>query len=270
MCQGIAQPYPPEVRRPPNGVADPRRLIELRIRPPVTAMQEWKNRIKMWRAAIGRLGIWSLALAVAGPVSLHLLDIFFFRSAERALNKAAWSYGPWFMDAVYAYISVMLSLCCWFCWAERDLSIDGSVDRKLDPAKLLGFYLGFIILNVAWEPIVFEFGAFKAGLLASVMKTWFAAAIARMFIHINLTAFLVECSYTKFWFADSHPMNYMVRIEEMETFRVVNPITTPSSGVELNGGDDDMTNSKNDKDGRLAKNHAMGVKAGYSFVSRSG
>lgn len=55
-------------------------------------------------------------------------------------------------------------------------------------------------------------------------------------------------------------MNYMVRVEEMETFRVVNPITTPSSGAEFNGRDDDMADNKSDKDGRLAKNHAMDVR----------
>ncbi|KAH7861516.1 hypothetical protein Vadar_027269 [Vaccinium darrowii] len=55
-------------------------------------------------------------------------------------------------------------------------------------------------------------------------------------------------------------MNYMVRVEEMETFRVVNPITTPSYGAEFNGRDGDMANNKNDKDDRLAKNHALDVR----------
>ncbi|KAH7852461.1 hypothetical protein Vadar_025039 [Vaccinium darrowii] len=196
MCQAITQPDYPRVRRPPNGVAGPGRMLELRTREPFTAKQEWKNRIKRWRAAIRRLGIWSLVLAVAGPVSLHLLDMFLFRSPERAMNKnkVAWSYGHWFFDFINAYTSVVLSLCCWFCWAERDLSIDGFVDRKLNPAKLLRFYLGFIVLNVAWEPIVFEFGAFKAGLLACVMKTWFAGAIAGMFIDISVLAFVQVCT----------------------------------------------------------------------------
>lgn len=205
MCQAITQPNYPRVRRPPNGVAGPRRMLELRTRQPLTAKQDWKYIIKRWRAAIRRLGIWSLVLAVAGPVSLHLLDMFLFRSAERAMNKNTsvirslvygfhWSYGHWSMDFMYAYTSVLLSLCCWFCWAERDLSIDGFIDRKLDPAKLLGFYLGFIVLNVAWEPIAFEFGAFKAGVLACVMKTWFAGAIAGMFIDISVFAFVQVCT----------------------------------------------------------------------------
>ncbi|KAH7833756.1 hypothetical protein Vadar_009380 [Vaccinium darrowii] len=55
-------------------------------------------------------------------------------------------------------------------------------------------------------------------------------------------------------------MNYMVRIEEMETFRVVNPITTPSFGAEFNGRDGDMVDNKNGKDDRLAKNHTMDVR----------
>ncbi|KAH7852510.1 hypothetical protein Vadar_025749 [Vaccinium darrowii] len=165
MCQAITQPDYPRVRRP-------RRMLELRTRQPVTAKQEWKA------------GIWVFVLAVAGSVSLHLLDMFLFCSAERALNKnkVAWSYGHWFMDFIYIYPSVVVSVCCWFCWAERDLFINGVFDRNLDPAKLLRFYLGFIVLNAVSEPIVFEIGAFKSGILACVMKTWFAGAIARMFI----------------------------------------------------------------------------------------
>ncbi|KAH7851541.1 hypothetical protein Vadar_013127 [Vaccinium darrowii] len=200
MCWTIAEHYPPRARRSLNRVTNATRVIRLTNPLPVMGMQPWINRMKRWRAAIRRLGIWSLALAVAGPVSVHLLDMFLFRSAERALNKnkAPWSYGHWFLDAIYVYSSVILSLCCWFCWAERDLSIDGFVDRKLDPAKLLRFYLGFIVLNVAWEPIVFEFGAFKAGLLATMMKTWFAGAIAWMFIDISAIAF-VQVFVIAFW-----------------------------------------------------------------------
>ncbi|KAH7851226.1 hypothetical protein Vadar_008826 [Vaccinium darrowii] len=198
MCRAIPRPSPIGVRRPPNGIADATTVIGLWNWIPIPGMQEWRNEMKRWRAAIRRLGIWSLALAVAGPASLHLLDIFLFHSAERALNKAAWSYGPWFTDAICAYISVMLSLCCWFCWAEWDLSDVGIFARKPDPARLLRFYLGYIVLNVAWEPIVFEFGAFKLGLLVSVMKTWIAGEIAIMLFNLNVTAFLVVCIVV-FW-----------------------------------------------------------------------
>ncbi|KAH7853004.1 hypothetical protein Vadar_031962 [Vaccinium darrowii] len=184
MCESKTQPCgcPPRVRHPPNGGADTTRPIQMRIQPPLPRMQKCRDELmKRWRANVGRLGIWSLVLAVAGPVSLHLLDMFLFRSAKRTLiHEEATSYGPWFMDAVYIHMSVMTSLCCCLGLAK--------MDRKPDAARLLGFWLGYIVLNVTWDGIVFEFEAFKVGLLASVMKTWFAAAIAWMLIDLNETA----------------------------------------------------------------------------------
>lgn len=131
------------------------------------------------RAAITRRGWLSLVIAVGGPASLHLIDIFYFRSAERTYAKPNWYATPWMMDAVMLLSSLMISLSSWFTWAESE---NGFL-RK--PTTVAFLYLGYFGLSVAWDPITFGLGAIEIGILVTLMRVVFVFAIGYMLHDLN-------------------------------------------------------------------------------------
>ncbi|KAG5530812.1 hypothetical protein RHGRI_025699 [Rhododendron griersonianum] len=113
-----------------------------------------RGRMLRWRAAIARHGFSSLTVAVL-PASLHLVDVFFLRSAERASARPSWFLTPWIMDAHFVLSSLVMGLSSWFAWAEN-----GPPPK---PTLFASRLLGFTALSLAWDPIVFGWGAVHLG-----------------------------------------------------------------------------------------------------------
>ncbi|KAG5529700.1 hypothetical protein RHGRI_030169 [Rhododendron griersonianum] len=61
----------------------------------------------------------------------------------------------------------------WF-WYRRDKF--GFRDQA--PATVVPLYLGYLVLSLAWDPIVFRLGATKVGLLISVVNIWIVVRLS--------------------------------------------------------------------------------------------
>lgn len=139
-----------------------------------------KGRMLRWRAAIARHGFWSLAVAIS-PASLYLVDIFFLRSAERASARPSWFLTPLInRDVHFVLSSVLMSLSSWFAWAENGL--------PQNPRLFASRLVGYTALSLAWDPIVFGWGAINVGLFVCVLRGLLAIAISNMIKRQNDTA----------------------------------------------------------------------------------
>ncbi|XP_058181541.1 uncharacterized protein LOC131299961 [Rhododendron vialii] len=128
-----------------------------------------RGRMLRWRAAIARHGFLSLAIAVL-PASLHLADVFFLRSAERASARPSWFLTPWIMDANFVFSSLVMGLGSWFAWAEN-----GPPPK---PTLFASRLLVYTALSLAWDPIVFGWRAVHLGPHVCMLRGFLAVAIA--------------------------------------------------------------------------------------------
>ncbi|XP_058181101.1 uncharacterized protein LOC131299529 [Rhododendron vialii] len=138
-----------------------------------------RGRMLRWRAAIVRHGFLSLAIAIL-PASLHLVDVFVLRSAERAAARPSWFLTPWITDAYFVFSSLVMGLGSWFAWAENGLP----PKPMLFASKLLVYNA----LSLAWDPIVFGWGAVHLGPQICMLRGFLVVAIAGTIRRQNHTA----------------------------------------------------------------------------------
>ncbi|XP_058222567.1 translocator protein homolog [Rhododendron vialii] len=107
------------------------------------------------RIATARRGLRSLAIAVALPLSLHLAAVVF-------LHVASAKHPTWFrslaLEAVFVGLPALMGFCAWLFW------VDGGFHRR---PMALAFFLSYLALSLAWDPIVFGLGAPWVGLVVS-------------------------------------------------------------------------------------------------------
>ncbi|KAI8537547.1 hypothetical protein RHMOL_Rhmol09G0032600 [Rhododendron molle] len=121
-----------------------------------------KGRMSRWKAAIARHGFLSLAAAIL-PASLHHVDVFFLRSAERASAHPSWLLTRWITDAHFVFPSLVVGLGTWFAWAENG--------PPRNPTAFAVWFLAYTALSLAWDPVVFGWGAVKLGMFVCGSKT---------------------------------------------------------------------------------------------------
>ncbi|KAF7114648.1 hypothetical protein RHSIM_RhsimUnG0080000 [Rhododendron simsii] len=136
-------------------------------------------RAARWRAAIARCGFWTLALAVATPVSLHCIEIFYLRSPKSAASKPSW-YPATILDVISVLLSLLISLSFWFGWAEK-----GVIRRPKEVAVVYTLYLS---LTLASDQIVFAHGAIKSGIAISFARYLLGEKLSNMLKELNETA----------------------------------------------------------------------------------
>ncbi|KAL3517455.1 hypothetical protein ACH5RR_020044 [Cinchona calisaya] len=142
-----------------------------------TTMNNMKNK-RQKKTVMAKRGLRSLGLAVALPLSLTLLDIYFFGSNLHyaTMRKPFWSPPLWALHLACLGSAVVMGLSAWLVWAE------GGFHRN--PTALL-FYLGQLALGLAWDPIVIRAGANRVGLVLCLGLLGALVGCARMFRRMN-------------------------------------------------------------------------------------
>ncbi|KAG5530803.1 hypothetical protein RHGRI_025693 [Rhododendron griersonianum] len=138
-----------------------------------------KGRMSRWKAAIARHGFLCLAAAIL-PASLHLVDVFFLRSAERASAHPSWLLTRWITDAHFVFSSLVIGLSTWFTWAENG--------PPRNPTAFAVRFLAYTALSLAWDPVVFGWGAVKLGMFVCGMRALLALGIGCSIKRLNGTA----------------------------------------------------------------------------------
>lgn len=110
------------------------------------------------RMATARRGLRSLAIAVALPLSLHLAAVVFLHSAHGASAKHPTWFRSLALEAVFVGLPALMGFCAWLFW------VDGGFHRR---PTALAFFLSYLALSLAWDPIVFGLGAPWVGLVVS-------------------------------------------------------------------------------------------------------
>lgn len=130
------------------------------------------------RTAMAKRGLRSLGLALALPLSLALLDISLFGSSLHyaTMKKPFWSPPLWVLHSACLASAFLMGLSAWLVWAE------GGFHRN--PTALL-LYLGQLSLSLAWDPIVFQAGASRMGMVLCVALFGALVGCARTFRSMN-------------------------------------------------------------------------------------
>ncbi|XP_050203736.1 translocator protein homolog [Mercurialis annua] len=112
------------------------------------------------RMAMAKQGVKSLAIALAFPLSITLLTIYFFSSSNGygavVSSKPFWFPHMWALHLTCLASCFMMSLSAWLVWAE------GGFHKK---PSALSLYLAQFGLGLIWEPIVLRIGATWVGLV---------------------------------------------------------------------------------------------------------
>ncbi|KAI6695749.1 hypothetical protein NL676_023459 [Syzygium grande] len=145
--QDLKQRTKPHDASPADADADAATTTKVRLRRPD-------------RRTVAKRGLRSLALAVSLPLSLTLIDIYFFGSLGAASAAAADPERPfvpplWILHTLCAVSSLLMGLSAWLVWAE------GGFHRR---PVALSLYLAQLGLALAWGPVVFGLGAGRVGL----------------------------------------------------------------------------------------------------------
>ncbi|XP_027117308.2 translocator protein homolog [Coffea arabica] len=159
---------------------------EEEIQPPKDTGTTATRRHQKKRTAMAKRGLRSLGLALALPLSLTLLDISLFGSSLQyaTMKKPFWSPPLWALHSACLASAFLMGLSAWLVWAE------GGFHRN--PTALL-LYLGQLSLSLAWDPIVFQAGASRMGLVLCVALFGALVGCARIFRTMNpLAADLVK------------------------------------------------------------------------------
>lgn len=130
---------------------------------------------------MAKRGLKSLAVAVALPVSLTLLNIYLFGASEGYYQRRKQSWLPSLLVLHTACVgsSLLLGLAAWLFWA------DGGFHKK--PTALY-LYLANFVLGLVWDPIVFRMGANWVGLVLSLCMIGSLVGCSRMFKQVNAVA----------------------------------------------------------------------------------
>ncbi|XP_051118701.1 translocator protein homolog [Andrographis paniculata] len=120
-------------------------------------------------------GLRSLSVAVAFPLSLTVLDIFFF-GYRRLLPKPFYFPPLWALHLSFLAHAFLSGLSAWLIWAE------GGFHRH---PKALAVYLGQQMLCLGWYPVVFGAGAIRVGLALCGAIFGVMVGCARMFRDMN-------------------------------------------------------------------------------------
>lgn len=109
---------------------------------------------------MAKRGLKSLSMAVALPLSLTLLNIYFNGSSDRYVRqeKPFWFPSLLVLHTASLASTFLMGLSSWLVWAE------GGFHKKPTVLYLCLAQLG---LSLAWDPIVFRLGAYWAGLVVS-------------------------------------------------------------------------------------------------------
>lgn len=136
---------------------------------------------KDMRMDMAKRGLRSLAVAVAIPVSLHLLAIYLGSTDNypTGSSKPFWFPPLWALRFICMASSFLMGLSAWLVWA------DGGFHKN---PTALPLYLAQLGLNLIWDPIVFGAGAPWVGLLVSMGMFGTMVACTRVFKNINPVA----------------------------------------------------------------------------------
>ncbi|KAK3007864.1 hypothetical protein RJ639_014593 [Escallonia herrerae] len=130
------------------------------------------------RTSMAKRGLRSLAIAVALPLSLTLLNITLFGSSQsyHALRKPFWFPPLWALHMTCLASSFIMGLSAWLVWAE------GGFHKE---PMAVALFLSQLALSLAWDPVVFTAGATRVGLVVCLALFGVLAGCSRMFRKVN-------------------------------------------------------------------------------------
>ncbi|GAB4843754.1 hypothetical protein Ancab_013719 [Ancistrocladus abbreviatus] len=135
------------------------------------------------RIAMAKRGLRSLCIAVAIPLSVTLLNIYFFGTSDgyRSMSSKPpiWLPPLWALHATGLGSAFLMGLSSWLVWAEGGLHRDPS---------LMILYIAQLGLGLVWDPLVFRMGAYWAGLLVALSAFGSLLRCRRMFRRVNTIA----------------------------------------------------------------------------------
>lgn len=127
---------------------------------------------------MAKRGLKSLSMAVALPLSLTLLNIYFNGSSDRYVRqeKPFWFPSLLVLHTASLASTFLMGLSSWLVWAE------GGFHKKPTVLYLCLAQLG---LSLAWDSIVFRLGAYWAGLVVSTALSGSLVWYCRMVEEVN-------------------------------------------------------------------------------------
>ncbi|XAR61321.1 hypothetical protein NMG60_11034982 [Bertholletia excelsa] len=128
------------------------------------------------KIAMARRGLRTLGIAVAVPVTLNLLGILLLSSVHGAPTQTSPVLSPWMLRLIFVGSNFLMGLCGWLFWAE------GGFHSK---PVALALYLSYMVLSLAWDPIVFGQRAVRAGMLVSLVMFGSLLGCSRIFKEVN-------------------------------------------------------------------------------------
>ncbi|KAK4355685.1 hypothetical protein RND71_024656 [Anisodus tanguticus] len=133
---------------------------------------------KSTRKQKAKRGLKSLGIALSIPLLLTLLDISLFGSSYKyvSMEKPFWMPRLWALHLACLGSAFLMGLSAWLVWAE------GGFHRQ--PMAML-LYLSQLGLSLAWDPVVFQAGATKVGLVLCMALFGVLIACARAFKNVN-------------------------------------------------------------------------------------
>ncbi|KAF6142490.1 hypothetical protein GIB67_039454 [Kingdonia uniflora] len=133
------------------------------------------------KLAMAKRGVRSLAIAVSVPLSLTLASIYLHSPRDKYLylETPFWFPSLWAKHVACLASSLLMSLSAWLVWAE------GGFHRQ---PTAIPFYLGYVGLSLAWDPVVFSLGAPRMGLVICVGVLGSLVGCLRSFRQVNLIA----------------------------------------------------------------------------------
>ncbi|KAI8574725.1 hypothetical protein RHMOL_Rhmol01G0376600 [Rhododendron molle] len=128
------------------------------------------------RTATAIRGLRSLAIAVALPLSLHLAAVAFLHSAHTASAKHPTWFRSLALETVFVGLPALMGFCAWLFW------VNGGFHRR---PMALAFFLSYLALSLAWDPIVFGWDAPWVGLVVSLAMLGALTACRMIFKEVN-------------------------------------------------------------------------------------
>ncbi|KAK9281143.1 hypothetical protein L1049_004037 [Liquidambar formosana] len=133
------------------------------------------------RKAKAKRGLKSLTVMVTAPVLFTLTSLYLFGSGQ-SYSKLAKPYRLpplWALHLTSFASALLMGLSAWLFWA------DGGFHRK---PRAFHLYVAWLVLHMAWEPIVLEKGASRAGLAVCVAMIGALVGCSRNFREVNQIA----------------------------------------------------------------------------------
>lgn len=130
------------------------------------------------RMAMAKRGIRSLAIAVALPLSLNLINICLLGSSNGygTVSKPFWFLPMWVLHFTCLASSFLMGLSAWLVWVEGGFHNEPTT---------LSLYMAQLGLSLAWNPIVFRMGATWIGLVVCLAMYGALVGCSRHFKEVN-------------------------------------------------------------------------------------